>query len=917
MPRLTNMEINTDDIRLHYRYLDHREQTEVRIFGANLGKRQYSYFAATEDEFVDIVARLTRNNFNVGVGVHERCPGGTHNTDVICLKRLSIDLDKTDPETVKFVEDTLNNNGYPIAAKVASGNKGWHFYINVEPIKEPALIRDFLLNAQHHLIHTLKLPIDDSCFDPARIMRVWGSIHPISQKPVAIHQLFTDDEIAKSITYDSFPQRPATNRTYISDAKDKSSDRESVVPFSSFITDFLNGRLSPPLPLKQNTAFMQVFVPNVVAYAKAKRLPLTELYSFAQRKGRLQNDVDSWALNNASYVYGQFRANIREHYPEHYQSYFARDTRAKTASVRYAEPGATVPARDEYREAEWFTVSDDWKVKVRVISPDSAQVQTLLAYAYDKEDAPSGDDEFEITSQTALQKRRRSKYFTFFNEPKLTPKEAKELGLIPPGKPIEASMYYSVAIDDSGQEYTVLSEAKLESGEYVLYGNRYDIKDKAKVGVVAKIETARRMLVVHSYEQIGTPIRNFNEMYERMPLTPSELLTWLLTDTSQSPSPIYDPGVHLQKMYLAWLLSGDDKGKQLNLIVMGAPGSGKTPQLEAISQKFDEPLSSGAAVTIKGLTVSFYGDTPKLGGLLKSKRVFAVDELFKILNNRNLSSYEDLSSLNTVLDGAFFQADSGKHTMRLRSTCRMLAATNPIHERFTHSRTIGQRMTFARLCEVLPSDFVGRLCFFLQTKDEHKEVLSGKRIKYSHSVPSLSRGDFLAWYDFVNAQPIIGFDEQRLRDITNRIKMPDVFSAVYRKEQSRSAKLIFNGLVRLRVLEEKGKEFRATHADYVDFEALWKELHMRWFEDVPPQDPLMFCNDEEIEIYRTLQREAINHGETRLSDYRAMKVGLTPELRARLQRFGLIDYDRETRKFELSAPAEVLPESEDDVSLDD
>jgi hypothetical protein len=85
-------DFNEQHIRMTYRFLAHKNQSEIRLIDPNVEGKVKCIFVSTEDEFVN-VCKEHNGTYNIYVGINERTNGGTYGKDVISVKTIVIDID--------------------------------------------------------------------------------------------------------------------------------------------------------------------------------------------------------------------------------------------------------------------------------------------------------------------------------------------------------------------------------------------------------------------------------------------------------------------------------------------------------------------------------------------------------------------------------------------------------------------------------------------------------------------------------------------------------------------------------------------------------------------------------------------------------------------------------------------------------
>src|SRR3989338_7713256 len=117
--------------------------------------------------------------------------------------------------------------------------------------------------------------------------------------------------------------------------------------------------------------------------------------------------------------------------------------------------------------------------------------------------------------------------------------------------------------------------------------------------------------------------------------------------------------------------------ERFHLLLLGDPGVGKTTLLSSIvslSPIYSHGLGSGTSSV--GLAVTIKGQEVMPGLLaLANTGICVIDEL-------NLMKKEDRSSLYNAMENGFITYDKGGHHYRIEANTRIIAAANPIMDKF-------------------------------------------------------------------------------------------------------------------------------------------------------------------------------------------------------------------------------------------
>ena len=217
-------------------------------------------------------------------------------------------------------------------------------------------------------------------------------------------------------------------------------------------------------------------------------------------------------------------------------------------------------------------------------------------------------------------------------------------------------------------------------------------------------------------------------------------------------------------------------------------------------------------------------------------------------------------------------------------------------------------MTFKNMCEKLPTDFLGRICFVLQTDEEYKNVKSDSMIDKNFAPVYIDRNNFVAMYDYFKGMKIslTADEDKHLINIVQNISVPESFSGIYGKYTSRQAPLILFGIIKTRMFRDKSTTPKPIEEDFKTFEAVWKELIFRWFsKDDAIKNPFDYLTTEQLDLYKIFETDE-NH---KIGYYAATLLPYKPEDFDRLVELHLIVADILKREYKL------IPKTGDIIDL--
>jgi len=129
-------------MKLTYRFLNHKEETEIRLVNPNVPGKATSIFIHDENEFINVCGKYN-GKMNIYAGINERKCNGTKSEDVITVNAIVIDIDSLHPRgvpanhiemldslrTAEAIYERLYKSGKrPMMAM--SGN-GWQLWMKV------------------------------------------------------------------------------------------------------------------------------------------------------------------------------------------------------------------------------------------------------------------------------------------------------------------------------------------------------------------------------------------------------------------------------------------------------------------------------------------------------------------------------------------------------------------------------------------------------------------------------------------------------------------------------------------------------------------------------------------------------------------------------------------------------------------
>jgi hypothetical protein len=876
----------------HYLFLNHSSKTEIRLFGSGINGKQLSYTVDNQEDFVNII--MDKGDFNVGVGINERANGGIEDKDVTDMSLIAIDIDTKDPEIIKNCEKKLIENGLVWAAKVFTGQKGYHYYFKVKKISNITIIKKVLSNARTYFIHDIDIPVDSKCFNPSRIFRVWGTYN----KGELVDLMEFNPDLPEINAEEFFPEaEDDTDLSLVS--KDKHLINHVIENFPLFDALYKNPEL---LPLKENTEFNDILLKNIAAYIQKKGTKnLNPWFKLIERKGHQRSQLNTWLKKPRFFNPFEVISNIRKnYYDELYTTYCKPLQQIPSHQIMYIEDEKDdwKEIKRKYRETDSFMVNRQFKTEGMLTLTDDNKVSIPLSKVYQGITDPSNNYKIYLDELNFKKGLSRAK--------------ADEMDVRYIGT-ISSTFYYYQLKSNNNIIIRVFSEEKIEDGHYELQGTLLEFEDKINIGNYSSALSTSFVMFLHSYHNKELKYFSLVELYKDLNITGDDMYRYVMTEVEQAKNPTYyKTSKFYEDLYMSFLLSStSDRGEKLNMVIFGKSGTGKTPQLKAISEKFGElQFYSGTSLTIPGLTISFYTDPPKKGALLLSRRLCSIDEFFKIFNR--LENPSEITKANDYFDNQPVSAYSGKSNSNVKSTCKMFGVTNPT---FKNNRSLGirKKMSLREMFQHYDPDFWGRFLIINQTEEDAKWIHNPDNKEIGLINLDINNEKFLAFYDFFNAIDLSNkIDNKRFDKFLNSIQVPEDLNEIYKKVCIKVPKVLFDGYVKWNIFKER-RDLNILESDYDRFEILWIEIVTRWFDTEEEVDDLILnLSKEEKEIINKLKNEGNIHYKIMISmckekgiDYQTFKK--------RLLKYKIANYSGTARKFTYDNSFDSINEIEKDA----
>jgi len=253
--------------------------------------------------------------------------------------------------------------------------------------------------------------------------------------------------------------------------------------------------------------------------------------------------------------------------------------------------------------------------------------------------------------------------------------KSKTKGLVNIQSHTESFYQYKFIADD--KEYILLSDEKLEPMRCTIHGTKVSVADYKSVGENRKLPVDQEIIFAHSSEPAIKPL-NQTVLDEYREQIDHEFLAKHLFGRFRHPE-------WYEKMVLGIIFVKNDNGYPSHLMQMAPAGTGKSAELESMTQALDEgkPPFTGTSSTIKGLVPSFKESPPDEGFLMRCDRIAAVDEKFNLLSNTTQSSnsrmVDAFRPMLDLLEHSSREFSSGNGSITGKTGATMFAMGNPCY----------------------------------------------------------------------------------------------------------------------------------------------------------------------------------------------------------------------------------------------
>ena len=182
---MTGEKINREDVEKYYALLNHKSETELRLYNNKANMAARKFFAHSKDEFLSLVEDNAELGLNISAGLNERHYQKSGDDDVQYLGCVLIDFDAHEEgasleQIGKTAHDLIMKfSEMEIQASLAFSGRGYHVLI---PFKAIELTNDNreewkqkLKSLKQYLVE--KFAVDSSTFNLSRMSRVIGTLN--------------------------------------------------------------------------------------------------------------------------------------------------------------------------------------------------------------------------------------------------------------------------------------------------------------------------------------------------------------------------------------------------------------------------------------------------------------------------------------------------------------------------------------------------------------------------------------------------------------------------------------------------------------------------------------------------------------------------------------------------------------------
>ncbi len=796
---MKDIEWKKRQIGLFYRYLK-PSASSLLIFDHETKTYSSEYLIFTPNEEAFINQTLKYNERGDCFAARNRFHTQRITENITFLKTWVIDIDDDIDGAKSFAfEELCKKYDLYIEAKAKSREEGgWHYYIPYKPTditdKNRQLIIQIGRSLRDWLTAEHNIDIDTKIFDLPRLIRVWGTIN---------HKRNSYCEVVKCKTADQ-NQIEHNTRFINSLLKEKTEQATQTANFvtSCPLVEFVRHESLTKTGTQKNDKLLKnisIFLFQTLGQDGlkiAEEIAIKQNHNPAEARGWWEKAKEG---KLSQFSCGELNLWIKKHYPELMSQTCTICRLCNKNKVEYLSGNESFyNLKKMAREKQKLFINKEVFLRGIVCPSTVSYKQEVTVFKYYQKESSN-----EIIPEEII---------VFFDErqPSSKWREVRGFG-------VDFFIYEFI---NEGVQHTLLSERKLDYGEYFIEGNIVKITDQVLIGNYGKIKSKKKIILVNSAKSMIQKIPDHQHLFSLTNgITGKDYLDYIFSYFNKNDNKhyIFRQPENINRLMVGFLFSAKFD-YPLHLCFYGNPDSGKSTILTTIFSKFNEPyqIIDGSISSLKGLVPSFSKSVPEIGAVLESKRICAVDEFFRIIKNKD-EDEDKISMLNNLLLHTEYSHRTGKGKIDATMSSKLFIVTNPLYG-----------CDFIDTIARLPPSTMDRILLWKQYKEHYNWVRLGK-----HKIEEKAKIDkyfFLSIYDYLSSFQI-KFDQNRLDAIVREIraKCPDFMLGFYdARYASHHSKCLLDGITKFRCLIEKDESFASNEKDYQEFKKLWDDIVVGW-----------------------------------------------------------------------------------------
>ncbi len=809
-------------ISLFYRYLKPTATSQL-IYSEALGKysSEKLMFTPTLESFVKQTLAFNKTGDCFAARNRFKAERKTQFVNFLKTWVIDIDNDEDNSKSTKF-EEVCKKYDIKIEAKAESRPKGgYHYYLPYKPTTitddNREQMKDIGRNFRDWLMQEHNLDIDARIFDLPRLIRIWGSYNHKRKGYCRLLYLHTVDDEAinqntnfiNSLTKRQLPKLPSVS---------------SLVTSCRLIEHVRNNKLD-----KENTEKNDKLLKNVAIFLYS--LMGDDGYQIGEQITVLQGhnpaEFTGWWKKAQTgelkdFGCGELFLWLERHYKELLSMTCSKCRVSNQNKVEYLDSRDTFKALKQLsRDRGKLLINKELFLKGIVAPTAMPYKQEIIVFK-------------TFNREVEGQNQRR---IVFFDEkpPRGTAWEEQSSF---------SADFFPYDLIEENINYMLLSENKLEYGEYYIEGSAVKLTDKILIGNYGTVGAKRKIILLHNARNVIQKINSHDELFSKVKnFGREDFINYIFTAFDEDTGELctYPQPENIVNLVTSFLFSAKFEFP-LHLCIYGKQDSGKSTILRAVFEMFNEPytLVDGANSKLKGLVPSFAGSKPELGVILESKRICAIDEFFRIIKDEK--DDDRISCLNNFLLHTKYANRTGKGMVEAKMRSKLFTVTNPIYG-----------CNFQDTINRLPPSTIDRILIWKQYKSHYEWVRRGNKIFKANN--KIDKYTFLSVYDYLNSFKI-SFSKDKVLAIVDKIKakIPSYMEGLYDSRYGNHHSIcLLDGLVKLRCISENDKSFKANSKDYEAFERLWEDLAIGWHEAINAEEADKFLTQEQKAFYKLVK----------------------------------------------------------------